>query len=176
MSASEISKKQAKLENLEGKIAQMEAQAEELKRSLPNGHGIWHGFERVAGLFWHAGLGAAIKLEKGGRQLLESLVEEGVEAERVAKDGVEKQVAQVRESATEAKQRAAGQLHRLEERFDHRLHNALHHIGVPTREDVDELTQLVGEVSESVGHLAQEVKALAPQKGKAGKPPGQPAA
>lgn len=97
---------------------------------------------------WLAGLGAFSKAQEEGSKLFESLVKEGQEVEartkKVSEEGVE-----------EAKAKTSGTWDKLEQVFEDRVSRALNQLGVPTRNDIQELAERVEELSKNVKELTR---------------------
>lgn len=97
---------------------------------------------------WLAGIGALSKAREGGEALFESLVKEGQEVEartrEVSKENVE-----------EAKLKTSGTWDKLEQVFEDRVSRALNQLGVPTRNDIQELAERVEELSQNVKELTK---------------------
>ena len=53
---------------------------------------------------------------------------------------------------------ATGKIHNIEHKIDKRVNDTLHWIGVPSRNDFENLTSRVNELSESVTTLVQQLK------------------
>jgi len=97
---------------------------------------------------WLAGLGAFSKAQDEGSKLFETLVQEGQEVEartkKVSSEGVE-----------EAKAKTSGTWDKLEQVFEDRVSRALNQLGVPTRNDIQELAERVEELSKNVKELTK---------------------
>lgn len=97
---------------------------------------------------WLAGLGAFSKAQEEGNKLFETLVKEGQEVEartkKVSEDSVE-----------EARVKTAGTWDKLEQVFEDRVSRALNQLGVPTRNDIQELADRVEELSRNVKELTK---------------------
>lgn len=97
---------------------------------------------------WLAGLGAFSKAQEEGSKLFESLVKEGQEVEartkKVSEEGVE-----------EVRAKTSGTWDKLEQVFEDRVSRALNQLGVPTRNDIQELAERVEELSKNVKELTK---------------------
>ncbi|OQW95862.1 MAG: hypothetical protein BWK79_00950 [Beggiatoa sp. IS2] len=97
---------------------------------------------------WLAGLGAFAKAQEKGNETFEALVKEGeaVEArtKKVTEDNIE-----------EAKNKTTGTWDKLEQVFEDRVSRTLNQLGVPTRNDIQELASRVEELSKSVKELTK---------------------
>ncbi|MGH8028876.1 MAG: phasin family protein [Arenimonas sp.] len=124
--------------------AELQARAEQMSRSL----------RESAQQIWMAGVGAFTRAQGEGSKLFEALVKEGMNIEQhtrklaggrvdAVRDAVEDRVGTVRE-------RASDTWDRLEKVFEERVQRALNRLGVPSRED---LTDLTGRVETLTGEL-----------------------
>jgi poly(hydroxyalkanoate) granule-associated protein len=105
-----------------------------------------------ASQIWLAGLGAFAMAQKEGVKMFESLVEEGEKIQ-------EKTKAQADERLADARAKATGAWDKLEQVFEDRVARALHRLNVPSRKDVDVLTQRVTELTEIAKNLQPENEA-----------------
>jgi poly(hydroxyalkanoate) granule-associated protein len=117
--------------------AELQAKAEQMSRSL----------RESAQQIWMAGVGAFTRAQGEGSKLFEALVKEGMNIEQhtrklaggrvdAVRDAVEDRVGVVRE-------RASDTWDRLEKVFEERVQRALNRLGVPSREDLSDLTDRV---------------------------------
>lgn len=119
------------------KTAGSQAEAERLSKSL----------SESAQQIWLAGVGAFSRAQAEGTKLFEGLVKEGMGLEQtvrkfaggraeVVRDAVENRVGQARERATDT-------WDKLEKVFEERVQRALVKLGVPSREDLNDLSDRV---------------------------------
>ena len=87
-----------------------------------------------ANQIWLAGLGAFAKAQQEGVKVFESLVEEGEKIQEKTKTAADERIAEMRAKAT-------GTWDKLEQVFEDRVARALHSLSVPSRQDIDVLTQ-----------------------------------
>ena len=102
-----------------------------------------------ANQIWLAGLGAFSKAQQEGAKMFESLVAEGEKVQertRVAAD----------ERLTELRERANGTWDKLEKVFEDRVARALHTLNVPSRHDIDTLSERVHELTVHTKKLSEE--------------------
>lgn len=139
----------AKFKTTEKKAAgrQGAAQAEQLRRTL----------SESAQQVWLAGVGAFSRAQSEGTRLFEALVKEGLSLERnalrfaggradVVRGAVESTVGQARE-------RASDTWDRLENVFEDRVQRALTRLGVPSRDDLTDLTRKVDALTDELRRL-----------------------
>jgi poly(hydroxyalkanoate) granule-associated protein len=102
---------------------------------------------------WLAGLGALAAAEEEGSKLFNRLVDRGRDVEGRGKVEVDK----VKENVDKFKARAESTFESWGERFDERLAGTLHRLGVPTRDEIRNLTQRVEELNAKVEQLKPRV-------------------
>ena len=103
-----------------------------------------------ASRIWLAGLGAFSKTQTEGEKLFQTLVTEGEKVEQRARELTSAKVDEAKGKVLEFRGKANEQLDQLEELFQARVAEVLHRLGVPTQEDIQELTKRVEELNESV--------------------------
>ena len=108
-----------------------------------------------AGRIWLAGLGAVAKTQEEGEKLFQSLVEEGEKVEKHARKVAGARVEEAKSKVIEFRGKANEQFDRLEELFQERVAQVLHRLGVPTQEDIQELTKRVEALNKSVMALKE---------------------
>jgi poly(hydroxyalkanoate) granule-associated protein len=111
---------------------------------------------------WLAGLGAFARAQDEGSKFFETLVQEGqaVDArmKKTADETIEPMktgVEIMKGKVEEMRERATGAWNKLEEVFQSRVARALHRLGVPTREDIQQLFQQVDLLSKNIQELTQ---------------------
>lgn len=122
---------------------------------------------------WLAGLGAFAKAQEQSGRLYESLVKEGAALEKATRKLTGVKVDEVRgmveTTVTQVKERASDTWDRLEGVFENRVSRALGQLGIPGREELEQLAKRVDE-------LAKAVRALDNSERVAKKPAAKPAA
>lgn len=104
---------------------------------------------------WLAGLAAFEKAQDEGNRFFDNLVERGLDFESRTKKIAGSKVRQVRDQATNT-------WDRLEDVFEERVARTLATLGVPTREDVQQLTQRIERLRKAVAELNAEAPAAPP--------------
>ena len=104
---------------------------------------------------WLAGLGALSAAQEEGSKVFDRLVERGKDVESKGKDQAGKARETVREKAETAWSSVG-------DRFDDTLTSALSRLGVPSREEIRNLTQKIEELNAKVEQLKQPRPAAAP--------------
>ena len=103
-----------------------------------------------ANRIWLAGLGAFAKTQEESEKIFQSMVKEGEKVEKRAKETASARVEEVKGKVIEFRGKANEQFDRLEELFQERVAQVLHRLGVPTQDDIQELTKRVEALNESV--------------------------
>lgn len=103
-----------------------------------------------ANRIWLAGLGAFAKTQEEGGKLFQSLVKEGEVVEQRARKAAEAQLEDAKGKVVEFRGKANQQFDRLEELFQERVAQVLTRLGIPTQEDIQELTKRVEALNESI--------------------------
>ncbi|HJV84434.1 MAG TPA: phasin family protein [Noviherbaspirillum sp.] len=103
---------------------------------------------------WQAGLGAFARAQKEGEDMFSRLVQEGMavqkRARKVAEGRLEGMSDTIAKMADSLGKQASGSLDKLENVFEERVARSLHSIGVPTRDDIKELSAQIKELQDSV--------------------------
>ncbi len=98
---------------------------------------------------WLAGLGAFSKAQQEGAKMFETLVAEGEKVQERTKIAAD-------ERLTEVRAKASGTWDKLEQVFEDRVARALNSLSVPSRKDIDTLSQRVAELTEIAKKLSAE--------------------
>jgi poly(hydroxyalkanoate) granule-associated protein len=104
-------------------------------------------------LIWLAGLGAFSKVETESSALFESLVKEGEKFENQTKKMADNKIDDVKGKVEEVRDKAIDTWDKLEESFEARLASLLNKMGIPTHDDVADLSKRVEALNESVKDL-----------------------
>jgi poly(hydroxyalkanoate) granule-associated protein len=102
-----------------------------------------------AAQIWLAGLGAFSKAQQEGAKMFEALVAEGEKVQERTKVAADERLAEVRA-------KASGTWDKLEQVFEDRVARALNSLSVPSRKDIDVLSQRVAELTEIAKKLSAE--------------------
>ena len=103
-----------------------------------------------ANRIWLAGLGALAKTQEEGEKLFQAMVEEGEKIEKRAKETASARVEEAKGKVVEFRGKANQQFDRLEELFQERVAQVLNRLGVPTQDDIQELSKRVEALNESI--------------------------
>ena len=106
-----------------------------------------------ANQIWLAGLGAFAKTQKEGTKIFDLLVEEGQTIHKQAKKTAEDAFSGIKAKA--AKSWGQVSWDQMERVFEDRVARALHALSVPTRKDLDTLSQRVAELTAVTKKLSE---------------------
>lgn len=106
---------------------------------------------------WLAGLGAFAKAQEQSGKLYETLVKEGSALEKATRKLTGNKVEEVRgmveNTVSQVKERATDTWDRLEQVFENRVSRALGTLGIPGREELEQLAKRVDELARAVRAL-----------------------
>jgi len=111
---------------------------------------------------WLAGLGALAAAEEEGSKLFSRLVDRGRDVEAKGKVEVDKVNEKLRVEVDRAKAKAESAFDNWGDKLDEKLTSALHRLGVPTRDEIRNLTQRVEELNAKVETLKPRVTPASP--------------
>ncbi len=116
-----------------------------------------------ANQIWLAGLGAFAKAQEEGGKMFDALVKEGEEVQDRARKVADDKFTEVKSKATEG-------WDKLEQVFEDRVARALHSLSVPSKRDIDALSERVHELtaatkklSAAMGHPVETKPHVAPK-------------
>jgi len=121
--------------------------AKKAKKAPATGEQLVAKIRDSATQIWLAGLGAFSKAQQEGTGLFNTLVKEGEAVQKRTKKVAGNKVAEIRENATGAWNKATGAWDKLEQVFEQRVARALHSLNVPTKKDIDHLSRRVAELT-----------------------------
>lgn len=98
---------------------------------------------------WLAGLGAVATAQEEGGKLFKSLVEKGLDFEKLGKDKVD----QAKGAVSGVKVVAESYWETFERTLDDKVTAVIHRIGVPTKDEIDTLTERVENLTTSIEKL-----------------------
>ena len=133
--------------------ADFQAKAEQMSKSIVDS----------AQQIWMAGMGAFNRAQGEGSKLFEALVKEGMNIEqhtrKLAGGGVEAVRDAVETRVGVARERATDTWDRLEKVFEERVQRALNRLGVPSSEDLSDLTSRVNSLTDLLRKQAGKAEA-----------------
>lgn len=135
--------------------ADLQAKAEQLSRGLADS----------AQHIWLAGVGAFQRAQHEGSKLFDALVKEGSTIETATRKLATGRVDAVRDAVEErvgtVRERAVDTWDRLEKVFEDRVQRALNRLGVPSREDLADLTGRVNDLTAELRKISKSAPAKA---------------
>jgi poly(hydroxyalkanoate) granule-associated protein len=139
-----------------------------MKTDLPEEHQNTGNVQDFARQIWLAGLGAFGRAQSEGGKVFDTLVQEGQTVNARTQKAVQEKTAQLQEgieatqeSAEAVRGKVAGSWSKLEEVFQARTARALSQLGVPTREDIQQLFQQVEQLNQNIQELARTAESQA---------------
>lgn len=111
---------------------------------------------------WLAGLGALAAAEEEGGKIFSRLVDRGRDVEAKGKVEVDKVKAEADRVAEKVKTRAESTFETWGEKFDEKLTATLQRLGVPTRDEIRNLTTKVEELNAKIEQLKPRVTPAGP--------------
>jgi poly(hydroxyalkanoate) granule-associated protein len=99
--------------------------------------------QESAHLIWLAGLGAFAKMGSEGGKLFETLVKEGEKIEEQTRNAAAGVVETAKARAGESRGKVADTWDKVEQIFEDRLARVLGQLGVPSHDDVRDLTRRI---------------------------------
>ena len=144
-----LKKATSKTTAVKSSAAELQARAEHLSRSLVES----------AQQIWMAGVGAFTRAQGEGSKLFEALVKEGMSIEQTTRKLATGKVDAVRDAVEDrvgvVRERASDTWDRLEKVFEERVQRALNRLGVPSREDLADLTARVESLTAELRKLGK---------------------
>ncbi|SPJ17120.1 Poly(Hydroxyalkanoate) granule-associated protein [Burkholderiales bacterium] len=114
------------------------------------------GIRESANQIWLAGVGAFAKAQKEGTKIFDLLVEEGETIQKQAKKSAQDAFGEIKAKASKSwDQLSWVQLERV---FEDRVARALHTLNVPTRKDLDTLSNRVAELTAVTKKLSETMQ------------------
>ena len=112
---------------------------------------------------WLAGLGALAQAQAQGTKAFETLVSDGLAFQRKSQEEARQRFEEATERFTSMAQglgqQASGRVDKLEHMFEERVARALHHLGMPTLQDIADLQTRVADLE---AQLAKATRAAKP--------------
>lgn len=120
---------------------------------LPGAMAVASGLARSARNLWLAGLGALSVAEEAGTQVFDALVEEGKSWEQERRETTERTAEKVQQLTTDGTKAVEA----VEEQVRNEVNDVLQQLGVPHRDDVEDLRDQVDALSEKLDALADTI-------------------
>lgn len=106
--------------------------------------------KETANKVWLAGLGALATAGEEGGKLFDRLAKKGESFESQGKKQVENAKSRIEKVADQAKDQASSAWSRIESMIDDKVTAALHRVGVPTRDEIKNLSARVADLSRKI--------------------------
>jgi len=133
--------------------ADLQAKAEQMSRSIVDS----------AQQIWMAGVGAFTRAQGEGSKLFEALVKEGMTIEKSTRQLATGKVDAVRDAVEDrvgvVRERAVDTWDRLEKVFEDRVQRALNRLGVPSSDDLADLSKRVNELNAELRKISKTAPA-----------------
>jgi poly(hydroxyalkanoate) granule-associated protein len=127
-----------------------------VKKVKGNADSEWsQSVRESAHVIWLAGLGAFAKVSSEGGKLFETLVKEGEKVEERTREVAEGALEAAREQTGETRGRMIETWDKLEQIFEDRLNQVLGRLGVPSSDDLRELTQRIDTLQARLDELGR---------------------
>ena len=127
-----------------------------VKKVKGNADSQWsQAVRESAHLIWLAGLGAFAKVSSEGNKLFETLVKEGEKIEERSRGAAAGALEAAKEQTEETRGRMVETWDKVEQIFEDRLTRVLGQLGVPSRDDLRELTQRVDAMQAHINELGR---------------------
>jgi len=136
-----------------------------MKAYLLENH-LTHNVRDFARQIWLAGLGAFARAQDEGGKFFETLVQEGQAVDARMRETADRKTESseagiMKGKAEEIREKATGAWNKLEKVFQARVARALCRLGVPSRDDIQQLFQQIDLLSQNVQELVQASEAEA---------------
>ncbi|BFM14705.1 hypothetical protein R50073_08880 [Maricurvus nonylphenolicus] len=120
---------------------------------------LMSGVSNVSKFAWHTCLGTAVTLEEKVVSLGYEMAQKGSEFEKQAKDKIGSRKTRLTSTSAELKAKAKEKIVDVEHVIDNGVNKSLHMIGVPSRKDMSQLTNLMQDMADSISELATQIEA-----------------
>lgn len=136
------------------------AVAKPVQKNKETTQGVLTDVKQYTRKVWLAGLGAYVKAGQEGYDYFKDLVKAGEGVEKQGKQAVHEKVDAVNERIDEVKHDAVeaveGRLEQIEHAFDKRVARALNRVGMPSRKDLNDLSERLEQLSALVEQAAKQ--------------------
>ena len=106
---------------------------------------------------WLAGLGALASVEQEGTKVFKSLVDKGEDFEKRGKDQIDELYTDVSDKYKQLEGKVKSKFSKAEDELDENLQELIHKMGVPTQDEIKELTTQVEKLVKKVDALSKKV-------------------
>lgn len=106
---------------------------------------------------WLAGLGALASVEEEGNKVFSKLVDKGTEFEKRGKKQIDELYNDASERYRDVESKVKSKFSKAEDELDENIQELIHKMGVPTKEEISELTSQVEKLVKKVDTLSKKV-------------------
>ena len=127
-----------------------------VKKVKGNADSQWsQSVRESAHVIWLAGLGAFAKVSSEGGKLFEALVKEGEKVEERTREAAAGALETAREQTDQTRGKVAETWDKVEQIFEDRLNRVLGRLGVPSSDDLQDLTQRIDALQARLDELGR---------------------
>ena len=106
---------------------------------------------------WLAGLGALASVEEEGNKVFNKLVDKGTAFEERGKKQIDEAYEDLSDSYKKLEKKLKSTFNKAEDEIDENLQELIHKMGVPTQDEIKELTSQVEKLIDKVDRLSKKV-------------------
>ncbi|MCH8556855.1 MAG: phasin family protein [Balneolia bacterium] len=106
---------------------------------------------------WLAGLGALASVEEEGNKVFNKLVDKGTAFEERGKKQIDEAYEDLSDSYKKLEKKLKSTFNKAEDEIDENLQELIHKMGVPTQDEIKELTTQVEKLIDKVDQLSKKV-------------------
>ncbi len=129
-----------------------------------------HEWNERAKEIWLAGLGALSAVEEEGSKMFRNLVDRGSTYEKKRKEQIDELWNEVSERYEKAEDKFGESFEKAEERFERNLKSVISGMGIPSRKEIQELSNKVDALNKKIDQIKEKQSAgAATGTGKKGK-------
>ena len=114
------------------------------------------GIMESANQIWLAGLAAFEKAQAEGNKVFDALVKQGEAVEARSRQLAVDKLEDAKSRVQLARHTATGTVDKLEQVFQDRVSRSLRRLGVPTRDDIDQLSRQIEELNRMIRELSED--------------------
>lgn len=127
------------------------------KEKTENSESVLDSLTGKAREVWLAGLGALASVEEEGNKVFNKLVDKGTEFEKRGKKQIDEFYNEASDKYREVETKVKSKFSKAEDELDENIQELIHKMGVPTKEEISELTSQVEKLVKKVDTLSKKV-------------------
>lgn len=127
------------------------------KKENKNSESVLDSLTGTAREVWLAGLGALASVEEEGNKVFSKLVDKGTEFEKRGKKQIDELYNDASERYRDVESKVKSKFSKAEDELDENIQELIHKMGVPTKEEISELTSQVEKLVKKVDTLSKKV-------------------